>query len=104
MFDELKVQMLWSTVLILFFLIWTPCGGVWSEWWNYESNVIWSSCVALKQNFYIILYYYTNSVINYLNLTAKWYISKNFHNSKLLVWEEYIRYLKLALNGERQDN
>ena len=55
-----------------------------------------------RKKMYFVLCNHSNSVINYFNLTAKWYISKNFHSSKLLIWKEYIRYIKLALNGERQ--
>ena len=55
-----------------------------------------------RKKLHFILCNHTNSTINYINLTAKWYISKSFHNSRPLIWDEYIRYIKLALNGERQ--
>ena len=55
-----------------------------------------------RKKLYFILCNHDNSIINYINLTAKWYISKKFHSSKPLIWDEYIRYIKLALNGEKQ--
>ena len=30
-------------------------------------------------------------------------MSKNFQNKKLLIWDEYIRFVKFALTGERRD-
>ena len=50
---------------------------------------------------YLILCNHSGPIINYLLLTAKWYISRNFQSAKALVWEEYVRYTKFALNGEK---
>ena len=52
----------------------------------------------VMQNYFSICIYSSAATLK----VAKWYISKNFHSSKLLIWKEYIIYIKLALNGERQ--
>ena len=36
-------------------------------------------------NYYLVTCYHSNPLINYLNITAKWYISKNFQNKKRLL-------------------
>ena len=52
------------------------------------------------KSFYFIACSHDNQIVNYINLTAKWYISRNFQNSKPLIWEEFMRFTKLALTGE----
>ena len=54
-------------------------------------------------DYYFIICVHTNPVVNYINLTGKWYISRNFQNAKPLIWDEYVRYVKLALNGEKNN-
>ena len=54
-----------------------------------------------NKNFHFIVCNHSNPVINYINITAKWYISRNFQNAKSLNWDEYVRYTRLALNGDR---
>ena len=43
---------------------------------------------------------------NYINLTVKWYISKNFQHehSKPLILDEFVRYAKftLIINGDKR--
>ena len=39
---------------------------------------------------------HANPLVNYINLTAKWYISRNFQQSKPLIWDEFVRYTKFA--------
>lgn len=34
-----------------------------------------------------------NKIINYLNTTAKWYISKQFQGGQPLLWEGYIKFV-----------
>ena len=53
-------------------------------------------------NYYLVTCYHSNPLINYLNITAKWYISKKIQNTKRLLWDEYIRFVKFALTGERR--
>ena len=36
-------------------------------------------------------------------VTAKWYMSKKFQTAKPLIWEEYIRYIRVALTGEKRN-
>ena len=51
--------------------------------------------------YYFITCNHVNSVVNYLNITAKWYMSRKFQTAKPLIWEEYIRYIRVALTGEK---
>ena len=53
-------------------------------------------------NYYLVTCYHSNPLINYLNITAKWYISKKIQNKKHLLWDKYIRFVKFALTGERR--
>ena len=53
-------------------------------------------------NYYLVTCYHSNPLINYLSITAKWYISKKIQNKKCLLWDEYIRFFKFALTGERR--
>ena len=47
----------------------------------------------------LVTCYHSNPLINYLNITAKWYISNKFQNKKRLLWDEYIRFVIFALTG-----
>ena len=40
-------------------------------------------------------------MINYINLTAKWYIGRQFQNSWSLNWEGYRKSVKMFLIGEK---
>ena len=42
-----------------------------------------------------------NKTINYVNIAAKWYISKQFQSGHPLLWDGFKKYLRLALNGEK---
>ena len=42
-------------------------------------------------------------IVNYINITAKWYMSKKFQNAKPLISKEYIRYIRVALTGEKRN-
>ena len=46
---------------------------------------------------------HANPLVNYINLTAKWYISRNFQHSKPLISDEFVRYTKFALNGDKKN-
>ena len=67
-----------------------------------KSKVDRNSKDRKKYNF--ITCYHTNSLINYINMAVKWYKGNNFQNSEALIWDEYVRYVKLALTYERQNN
>ena len=54
------------------------------------------------KKYYLITSNHANPIVNYFNITAKWYISKKFQNAKPLIWDEYIRYIRVALTGEKQ--
>ena len=55
------------------------------------------------KRYYFITCNHVNSIVNYLNITAKWYMSKKFQTAKPLIWEEYIRYIRVALTGEKRN-
>ena len=40
-------------------------------------------------------------LVNYINLIAKWFISRNFQQTKPLIWDEFVRYAKFALNSDK---
>ena len=41
-------------------------------------------------------------VINYLNMSAKWYISKQFQREEPLSWHCFRLHVQLALHGEKE--
>ena len=45
---------------------------------------------------------HNNNLINYLNTAAKWYISKQFQKGIPLIWEGFIKFIRLALHGEKK--
>ena len=53
--------------------------------------------------FHFITCNHSNPIVNFVNLAAKWYISKNFQNSKPLIWDEFLRYIRFILAGEKQN-
>ncbi len=40
---------------------------------------------------------------NYINATAKWYISNRFQNKQPLIWDGFIKHIKFFLLGEKRD-
>ena len=54
------------------------------------------------KRYYFITCNHVSAIVNYFNITAKWYMSKKFQNAKPLIWEEYIRYIRVALTGEKR--
>ena len=47
---------------------------------------------------------HANPLVNYINLTAKWYISRNYQQSKPInIWNEFVRYTNIALNGDKSN-
>ena len=55
------------------------------------------------KSFHFLTCSHHDQIVNYINLTAKWYMSRNFQNSKPLIWEEFMRFTKLALTGEKHN-
>ena len=54
-------------------------------------------------NYYFMICNHANPLVNCINLTAKWYISRNFQHSKPLIWDGFVRYTKFALNGNKNN-
>jgi hypothetical protein len=52
---------------------------------------------------YFITCYYNNTDIDYLNLCAKWYISRQFQHQNNLQWVGYVGWVKRLLIGEKRD-
>ena len=44
---------------------------------------------------------HNNPIINYINLTAKWYISRQFQTKKEITWQGYLNTVKLLLQWEK---
>ena len=45
---------------------------------------------------------HANPTVNYINLTAKLYISRNFQHANPLILDEFVRHTKFALNGDKK--
>ena len=53
------------------------------------------------KNFHFLTFNHENKAINYINMVAKWYISKQFQNQLKLDWLGYKRFTKLVITGEK---
>ena len=53
------------------------------------------------KNFHFLTCNHENKAINYINMVAKWYISKQFQNQLKLDWLGYKRFTKLVITGEK---
>ena len=51
--------------------------------------------------FYFITCSHDNILINFLNIIAKWYISRQFQCKNHLIWEGYAKYVKIFICGEK---
>ena len=52
--------------------------------------------------YYFLTCDHSNTSINFLNLVAKWYISREFQNSRDLRWDSYCKFVKIFMTGERE--
>lgn len=48
-----------------------------------------------------ITYNYHIAAVNFLNLVSNWYIGRKFQSGKELFWDEYRKYAKIFLTGEK---
>ena len=53
--------------------------------------------------YYLICLSHSDNRINFINSVSCWYIGKSFQNKDILVWERYIKHLKLFSLGEKTD-
>ena len=53
--------------------------------------------------FHFVTSYHNNVTINFMNICAKWYISRQFHNKQSIRWEGFIKYTKLFLLSEKKE-
>ena len=51
---------------------------------------------------YFLVINHSSQIINYLNMVAKWYISKQFHKEEPLSWQGFKRLIQIALHGEKE--
>ena len=56
----------------------------------------------LNRKHYVICNH-DNQSINYLNIVAKWYLSKQFQAGNNPCWRGFIKLLNLALTGDKPD-
>ena len=52
--------------------------------------------------YYFITCTHDNVQINFINATAKWYISNRFQNKQSLIWDGFVKQIKLFLLGEKR--
>ena len=50
---------------------------------------------------YFIAINHSSNIVNYLNMAAKWYISKQFHKEAPLSWQGFKRLVQIAVHGEK---
>ena len=53
--------------------------------------------------YFFITCCYSNNTIDFLNLCAKWYISRSFQGKKKLVWEVFLSQVRFCLVGEKRE-
>ena len=53
--------------------------------------------------YFFITCCYSNNTIDYLNLCAKWYISRSFQCKQKLVWEKFLSQVRYCLVGEKRE-
>jgi hypothetical protein len=41
--------------------------------------------------------------VNFLNSVSAWYISRCFQNKQQLIWEAFLKHLKMLLTGEKRN-
>ena len=74
---------------------------------NFRSVLQDFICTKIDANYcdlksvHFIISNHNNKVINYVNIAAKWYISKQFQSCQPLLWVGFKKSLRLALNGEK---
>ena len=53
--------------------------------------------------YYFITCNHDNQIVNFVNLAAKWFISRQFQTNNDLVWDSFIKTMKMLLTGERRE-
>ena len=59
------------------------------------------STYSLENHVYYFTCDHPNNVINFLNLVANWYIGRKVQNEKVFYWDEYLKFVKQFLIGEK---
>ena len=54
-----------------------------------------------RNNYYFVTCHHANSIVNYVNMVSKWYISKQFQSQNTLDWLGFRRWVKLVIVGEK---
>ena len=53
--------------------------------------------------YHFLTCFHDNNYINFVNLAAKWYISRRFQTKSDLLWSGFLKHLKIFMLGERAD-
>ena len=56
-----------------------------------------------NSRYHFLTCFHDNNIINFVNLAAKWYISRRFQTKTDLLWSGFLKHLKIFLLGERAD-
>ena len=51
--------------------------------------------------FFLLTCSHNNDIVNFLNLSAKWYISRQFQTRQVLLWGGFLKHLKIFMLGEK---
>ena len=51
--------------------------------------------------FFLLTCFHSNDVVNFLNLSAKWYISRQFQTRQVLLWGGFLKHLRIFMLGEK---
>lgn len=51
--------------------------------------------------FFFLTCSHENNIVNFVNLAAKWYISRQFQTRKVLLWGGFLKHLKIFMLGEK---
>ena len=62
----------------------------------------WNAAQCDVNKLYFITASHDNNIINYLNMAAKWYISRNFQLGKRPIWPMFLKFLDKILLGEKK--
>ena len=81
--------------------LYCPYSKVFTDRLNkFMTDNIFTDFRATKR-YYFITYNHVNTIVNYLHITAEWYMSKQIQTAKPPIWEEYIRYIRVALTEKK---
>ena len=54
-----------------------------------------------NSRYYFLTCSHHRDIVNFVNLAAKWYLSRQYQTKAQLLWEGFLKYLKIFMVGER---